>query len=113
MVDASLLWIVSGGLLEPVWVVMMKKYDDATSRRWFWFLMTALFVYLSPMCLGMGMRTIDLGIAYSMWTGMGAVFTMAAGSVLYHERADRAKVCLVFMILAGIVGLNLSTGGGA
>jgi quaternary ammonium compound-resistance protein SugE len=45
-----------------------------------------------------------------MWTGMGAVFTMVVGYLLYHEKVDRIKVGLVFMILVGVVGLHLSTG---
>ncbi|MBR6203804.1 MAG: 3-methylornithyl-N6-L-lysine dehydrogenase PylD [Candidatus Methanomethylophilaceae archaeon] len=110
MISESLVWVIIGGVLEPVWVIMLKKYDTAESRRWFWLLMTAVFMYLSPMCVGMAMKDMDLGTAYSMWTGMGAVFTMIVGSLLYHEKVDRIKVALVFMILVGVVGLHLSAG---
>ena len=110
MISESLIWVIVGGFLEPVWVIMLKKYDTAETRKWFWLLMTAVFMYLSPMCVGMAMKDMDLGTAYSMWTGMGAVFTMMAGSLLYHEKVDRIKVALVFMILVGVVGLHLSSG---
>ena len=110
MISASLLWVIVGGVLEPVWVVMLKKYDTAKSRKWVWLVLTVVFMYLSPMCVGMAMDDMDLGTAYSMWTGMGAVFTMVAGYLLYHERVDRIKVALVFMILVGVVGLHLTAG---
>ncbi len=110
MVSGALLWVIAGGILEPVWVVMLKKYDDSTERRWVWLALMVLFMYLSPMCMGMAMGEIDLGIAYSMWTGMGAVFTMIAGYLLYHEKVDRIRIGLVFMILVGVVGLHLSSG---
>ena len=113
MISASLLWVIAGGILEPVWVVMMKKYDTAKNYRWLWLALTVLFVYLSPMCVGMAMKEMDMGIAYSMWTGMGAVFTMVAGYFLYHEKADRIKVGLVFLIRAGVVGLHLTSGASA
>ena len=101
---------IVGGVLEPVWVVMLKKYDTSKSRKWVWLVLTVVFMYLSPMCVGMAMDDMDLGTAYSMWTGMGAVFTMVAGYLLYHERVDRIKVALVFMILVGVVGLHLTAG---
>ena len=110
MISASLLWVIAGGILEPVWVVMMKKYDTAKNYRWFWLALTGLFMYLSPMCVGMAMKNMDLGIAYSMWTGMGAVFTMIVGYFLYHEKVDRIKIGLVFLILVGVVGLHISSG---
>ena len=110
MISESLLWVIVGGVLEPVWVIMLKKYDTADDHKLFWLIMTVLFMYLSPMCVGMAMKDMDLGMAYSMWTGMGAVFTMVAGYLLYHEKVDRIKVGLVFMILVGVVGLHLSTG---
>ncbi|MBE6520812.1 MAG: multidrug efflux SMR transporter [Thermoplasmata archaeon] len=110
MISESLIWVIVGGILEPIWVVMMKKYDDAENHRWVWLVLTVLFMYLSPMCVGMAMKDMDLGMAYSMWTGMGAVFTMIVGYLLYHEKVGRIKVALVFVILVGVVGLHLSTG---
>ncbi len=110
MISESLIWVIVGGVLEPVWVIMLKKYDTAESHKWVWLVLTALFMYLSPMCVGMAMKDMDLGMAYSMWTGMGAVFTMIVGYLLYHEKVDRIKIALVFVILVGVVGLHLSTG---
>ena len=106
MIDTALLWIIVGGMLEPVWVICLKKYND--HRCLFWAVMSAVFIVASPMCLSFAMRTMPVGVSYSIWTGLGAVFTMIAGMVLYKEKIDRLKVLFVFMIIAGIVGLQLS-----
>ena len=56
------------------------------------------------------MKSTNVGIAYAIWTGIGAVFTLIVGMVLYKERIDRVKVLLVFMIIVGVVGLQLTSG---
>lgn len=106
--DLALLWIVAGGLLEPVWVVALKKLDEERNLRWA--VVTAFFALLSPFCLGMGMETMPVGVSYAIWTGIGAVCTMIVGYKLYGERIGALKMVLVGFILVGIVGLELSQG---
>jgi len=104
----GLAWVVFGGFLEPLWVIGLKKYDE-THSKW-WFLFTAVFVYLSPMCIAFAMGDgMSVGIAYSIWTGLGSVFAMITGYILFKERVDRIKIGLVAMIIIGVVGLELST----
>ena len=109
--DAALLWIIIGGFLEPVWVVALKRYDDTKSLLWG--AAALFFIIASPMCLSFAMKTMPVGISYAIWTGLGAVFTMVAGMVLYKEKPDRLKVLFVFMIIVGVAGLQLSSGAGA
>ena len=106
--DTALLWVIIGGLLEPVWVIGLKKYND--TRNLLWGVFAVVFMNVSPMCMSFAMKTMSVGIAYSIWTGIGAVFTLIVGMVLYKERIDRVKVLLVFMIIAGVVGLQLTSG---
>ena len=106
--DMALLWVIVGGLLEPVWVIGLKKYND--TRNLLWGAFAVIIMIVSPMCMSFAMRTMNVGIAYSVWTGIGAVFTLLVGVVLYKERIDRVKVMLVFMIIAGVVGLQLTSG---
>ena len=106
--DMALLWVIVGGLLEPVWVIGLKKYND--TRNLLWGAFAVIIMIVSPMCMSFAMRTMNVGIAYSVWTGIGTVFTLLVGVVLYKERIDRVKVMLVFMIIAGVVGLQLTSG---
>ncbi|MDO5853710.1 MAG: multidrug efflux SMR transporter [Thermoplasmata archaeon] len=106
--DAAILWVVAGGLLEPVWVVALKRFDER--RTLAWGLAAVFFAVLSPCLMGMGMKTMSVGVAYAVWTGIGAVCTMIAGYLLYGERVGALKMVFVGMILAGVVGLELFAG---
>ena len=104
----GLAWVVFGGFLEPVWVIAMKKY--AETKKLFWLIVMVLFIYSSPMCIACGMADgMSVGIAYSIWTGLGAVFAMIFGTILFKDKLDRMKVFFVTLIIIGIVGLELST----
>lgn len=110
MTDLALAWVILGGLLEPVWVLALKKYDMTKSLGWG--AVAAVFMICSPVCLAFAMETMPVGIAYSIWTGLGAVLTLAVGIVVYKERLDRLKVLFVFLIIVGVVGLQLSSEAG-
>ncbi len=107
--DPAIIWVIIGGLLEPVWVVALKKLDSERNFRWA--VVTVFFALLSPVLLGIGMKTMSVGVAYAIWTGIGAVCTMIVGCYLYKERVDAMKMVFVGMILAGVVGLELVSGG--
>ena len=110
MIDTAFLWIIIGGFLEPVWVMALKRYDDTKSLAWAAFAL--VFMIASPMCLSFAMKTMPVGMSYAIWTGLGAIFTMIAGMVVYHEKVDRIKVALVFVIIIGVAGLQLTTEAG-
>lgn len=110
MISASLLWVLVGGALEPTWVITMKKLDQAETRRWMWLVLTIFFMYLSPACVGMAMKDMSVGVAYAIWTGLGSVFTMIVGYLLFKERVERIKIFLVMLIIIGVVGLEISSG---
>lgn len=107
--DLAIIWVIAGGLLEPVWVVALKKLDEERNLKWA--SATVFFALLSPVLMGIGMKTMSVGAAYAIWTGIGAVCTMIVGYYLYKEKVDAMKMVFVGMILAGVVGLQLATGG--
>ena len=108
MFDMALIWVIIGGFLEPVWVIGLKKYDETKSLLWGAF--TVFFMILSPMFLSFAMDSMNVGVAYSIWTGIGAVFTTIVGAILYKDRIDRIKVLLVLVIITGVAGLQLTSG---
>ena len=59
--------------------------------------------------LGLALRTLPLGTAYAIWTGVGTVGTALLGIMLFHEAADPIRLVCMGLILAGIVGLKLAT----
>ena len=104
----GLAWVILGGFLEPVWVIGLKKYSDSHSI--FWIVFTVIFMYLSPITIAFAMQDgMSLGVTYSIWTGLGAVFSVIVGYVLFKDRLDRLKILFIAMIIAGVVGLEVST----
>jgi quaternary ammonium compound-resistance protein SugE len=100
-------WIVLfvAGLFEVGWAVGLK-YTEGFTRFWptVW---SALSMVASLGLLGWALRTLPLGTAYAMWTGIGSVGTVLLGIVLFGESASALRLACVGLILAGIVGLKL------
>lgn len=94
------------GLFEVAWAIGLK-YTDGFTRPWPT-AGTVAAMAISVGLLGLAMRTLPVGTAYAMWTGIGAVGTVLLGMVLFHEPATVARLGCVALILAGIVGLKLT-----
>ena len=102
-------WIVLfvAGLLEVGWAVGLK-YTEGFSRLWP-SVGTVASMIVSLGLLGLALRTLPLGTAYAIWTGVGTVGTALLGIMLFHEAADPIRLVCISLILAGIVGLKLVT----
>jgi quaternary ammonium compound-resistance protein SugE len=94
------------GLFEVAWAIGLK-YTEGFTRFWP-SAATAAAMVLSVVLLGWAMRSLPVGTAYAVWTGIGAVGTVALGIFLFGEPATAARLACVAMILAGIVGLKLT-----
>ena len=101
-------WIilVIAGLFEVGWAIGLK-YTEGFTKLWP-SAGTAAAMVVSVVLLGWAMKTLPVGTAYAVWTGIGAVGTVLLGIVLFHEPATVARLACVGLILAGIVGLKLS-----
>jgi len=99
--------LVVAGIFEVGWAIGLK-YTEGFSRLWptVW---TVLSMIVSLGLLGIAMKTLPVGTAYSIWVGVGAVGTVILGIVLLGEPMSAARMISVALILAGIVGLKLST----
>ncbi len=99
--------LVLAGLFEVGWAVGLK-YTEGFTRTWptIW---TVLAMIASLWLLGIAMKTLPVGTAYSIWVGVGAVGTVILGIVLLGESANAARLISVALIVAGVVGLKLAT----
>jgi quaternary ammonium compound-resistance protein SugE len=99
--------LVVAGLFEVGWAIGLK-YTEGFSRLWptVW---TALAMIISLWLLGVAMKSLPVGTAYSIWVGVGAVGTVILGIVLLEEPANTARLVSVALIVAGIIGLKLAT----
>lgn len=101
--------VIVAGLFEIVWAIGLK-YTDGFTRLWP-SAGTLLAMGVSFWLLGVAMRSLPVGTAYSVWVGIGAVGTVAFGIVLFGEPANAARLVSVALIISGIVGLKLATPG--
>jgi quaternary ammonium compound-resistance protein SugE len=106
-------WIVLfvAGLFEIGWAVGLK-YTEGFTRLWPT-VGTGVSLVLSMGLLGWAVKTLPLGTAYAVWTGIGAVGTALFGIFVLKEPATAARLVCLSLIVAGILGLKLFSGGPA
>ncbi|SPW34905.1 Quaternary ammonium compound-resistance protein sugE [Edwardsiella tarda] len=102
-------WIVLliAGLLEVVWAISLKSSHGFT-RLWP-SLITVVAMVASVLLLAHAMKTLPAGTAYAVWTGIGAVGAAIMGIILLDEPASLLRLLSLALIIAGIVGLKLSS----
>ena len=99
------------GLFEIGWAIGLK-YTEGFSRLWptVW---TLASMAVSVWLLGVAVRTLPVGTAYAVWTGIGAVGAATVGIVVYGEPATAVRAVCILLIVSGIVGLKLFSGAAA
>lgn len=102
-------WIilVIAGLLEVVWAIGLKYTHGFTRLVPSVITVTAMIV--SVVMLSWAMKNLPTGTAYAVWTGIGAVGAAITGILLLDESANPARLLSLALIVAGIIGLKLST----
>ena len=101
-------WIilVIAGLLEVVWAIGLKYTHGFT--RLMPSLITVTAMVVSIALLSWAMRTLPVGTAYAVWTGIGAVGAAITGILLLGESASLARIASQALIFAGLIGLKHS-----
>ncbi len=93
------------GLFEVGWAIGLKYTDGFT--RLLPTLATVLSMVVSLGLLGLALKTLPVGTAYAVWTGIGTVGTAALGILLLGEPAGAMRLACIALIVAGIIGLKL------
>lgn len=97
-------YLTVAGLFEVGWAIGLK-YSDGFSKP-LPSILTAVAMAISLWLLSLAMRSIPVGTAYAVWTGIGAVGVAVLGMVLFGESREILRVVCLFLIVAGIVGLK-------
>lgn len=102
-------WIILfiAGLTEIGWAVGLK-YTDGFTRLWP-SVFTGASMLVSIVLLGLALKTLPIGTAYAIWTGIGTVGTAILGIYLFGESAAALRLVCIGLIVVGIVGLKLVT----
>jgi quaternary ammonium compound-resistance protein SugE len=99
--------LVIAGLFEVAWAIGLK-FTEGFSRPWP-SIATAVCMVISVALLSMAMRTLSVGTAYAIWTGIGAAGTVLLGILLFGDPVTPLRVICVMLIVTGILGLKLTS----
>jgi quaternary ammonium compound-resistance protein SugE len=102
-------YLFLAGLFEIGWAVGLK-FSNGFTRFWP-SAATVVSMALSLALLGLALRSLPLGTAYAVWTGVGTVGAVLLGVFLFAEPADARRLACVGLIVVGIVGLKLLSPG--
>jgi quaternary ammonium compound-resistance protein SugE len=101
------LYLLIAGLLEVAWATGLKSSEGFT-RLW-----PSVFTVVTALgsfwLLALAMRQLPLGTAYAVWTGIGAVGAFVLGIIVMGEAVSVARVLSALLIVAGLIGLKLSS----
>ena len=98
-------YLAVAGLFEIGWAIGLK-YSEGFSKP-VPSLLTVAAMAMSIWLLAVAMKTIPVGTAYAVWTGIGAIGVAILGMVLFGESREILRIICLFLIIAGIIGLKL------
>jgi quaternary ammonium compound-resistance protein SugE len=101
------LYLVLAGVLEIGWPLGLKYGSDGNTIKPWPLVGAAVCMLLSGLLLYVAQRTIPMGTAYAVWTGIGSVGAFVMGLILFKEPAEAARIVCVLLIVVGIVGLKI------
>lgn len=93
------------GLFETAWAIGMK-YSDGFTKFWP-SVFTIVCILISMGMLSLSIKTLPVGTAYAVWTGIGAVGTATLGIILFGESKEFIRLFFMFLIIVGLVGLKV------
>lgn len=102
-----MMWIVliCASCCELGFTVCMKLSDGFKNIKFT--LLTVVITFVGIFLLSVATKTLPLGIAYAVWTGLGTVFTVLFGIFVFGESRDKRKLLFILMVIAGVIGLRL------
>lgn len=99
--------VIVAGLFETAFAVSLKLSDGFS--RWTWTVSFAVCALISFSLLAEGLKSLPVGSAYAVWTGIGAAGTAIVGMVFLKDPVTTLRLLSIVLIVAGVVGLNLSS----
>lgn len=102
------IFLVIAGGLEVFWSTCMKYSEGFTDLKFS--ILTIIGMIFSFLFLSQATKSLHLGTAYAVWTGIGALGAVIVGIVLFKEPVTAARIFFVSLLLIGIVGLKATSG---
>ena len=100
-------YLLIASALEILWAISLKHTDGYT-KLWP-SLINVVIMVANLLTLSRALKTLPIGTAYSLWTGIGAIGIVLAGIFFYGEDASPIRLGFIALIIVGIVGLKMVT----
>ncbi len=100
------LYLITAGLFEIGWPLGFKL-SETSSPKILWIAFAAVSMGISGYFLWMAQKTIPIGTAYAVWTGIGAVGTFLIGILFFKDPAGLLRILSVMLIILGVIGLKI------
>ncbi|WP_262484680.1 DMT family transporter [Chryseobacterium sp. YR221] len=106
---SSMNWmaLVIAGIFEIGWPLGLKLSQQPDNNKWTWILFSIACMTVSGGFLWYAQKSIPIGTAYAVWTGIGAVGTLLVGVLFFQDSANIFRLLSALLIVVGIVGLKL------
>ena len=101
------IYLAIAGVLEVAWAIGLKYTEGWT--RLVPSLITGVLMIASFYFLSVAVRTLPIGTAYAVWTGIGTVGAAILGMILFDEPRDVVRILCIMLIIAGIAGLKITS----
>lgn len=103
------LYLIFAGLFEIGWPLGFKLANWLPKYHWLFIVLAVISMGVSGLLLFIAQKSIPIGTAYAVWTGIGATGTLLIGIVFFHDSASIARLLSASLIIIGIVGLKLAS----
>lgn len=103
----SWIYLLMAGFMEIGWPLGFKMASNS-DHRIAWLLFSVACMAASGLLLYIAQKSIPIGTAYAVWTGIGAVGTFAAGIILFKDPASLLRILSAGLIVIGLIGLKIS-----
>ncbi len=103
-------WIalIIAGIFEIGWPLGLKMSQQATNNKLLWLVLAIGSMTISGVLLWYSQKTIPIGTAYAVWTGIGAIGTLIVGIIFFGDSASTLRLLAALLIVIGIVGLKFA-----
>ena len=101
------IYLIIAGLLEIAWAIGLKYTEGWT--KLYPSVVTAAAMMASFYFLSVAVKTLPIGTAYAVWTGIGTVGAAILGILIFGETREVSKIACIVLIVAGIMGLKLTS----
>ncbi len=103
------LYLLLAGVLEIGWPFGLKMSQVSDNNKFLWILMAIASMAGSGALLWLAQKTIPMGTAYAIWTGLGAVGAFILGILYFNDSVSLMRIASVTLLIIGIVGLKISS----